>query len=182
MGFYAGYALSLYGRAQDRMSHVLVEDKFEPVKDFFYPTLETHFVTNRDGKVLDAKEAIVWLANVEFVRMKDAIKDKHQLKGKDKEGNAYKFSDVVKKINGSFNDVSLKINLHDESILVNEKFEIKDLPPREFALLHWFADYRKKGLTGLLRQEQMQIVKKVSQKKQLIYSNLPMSLFNIMMI
>ena len=49
MGFYAGYALSLYGRAQDTMSHVLVEERFEVVKDFFYPTPKTYFVTNRDG-------------------------------------------------------------------------------------------------------------------------------------
>ena len=144
MGFYAGYALSLYGRAQDRMSHVLVEDKFEPVNDFFYPTPETHYVTNRDGKVLDAKEAIVWLANVEFVRMKDAIKDKHQLKSKDS------FSDVVNKINESFNDVVLKINLHNRTVQVNDKFLIKDLSPREFAMLHWFADRRKKGLEGIV--------------------------------
>lgn len=39
MGFYAGYALSLYGRAQDRMSHVLVEEDFEKALSFFIPHL-----------------------------------------------------------------------------------------------------------------------------------------------
>ncbi|MCS4297567.1 MULTISPECIES: CRISPR-associated ring nuclease Csm6 [Acinetobacter] len=144
MGFYAGYALSLYGRAQDTMSHVLVEERFEVVKDFFYPTPKTYFVTNRDGKVLDAKEAVVWLAHVEFVRMRDAIKDKHQLKSTDS------FSQVVHKINESFNDVKLKINLHNQTIEVNDKFTIDDLPPREFSLLHWFADRRKRGLEGII--------------------------------
>ena len=35
MGFYAGYALSLYGRSQDRMSHVLVDSEFETAKGFY---------------------------------------------------------------------------------------------------------------------------------------------------
>lgn len=29
MGYYVGYALSLFGRAQDRLSHVLVDDRYE---------------------------------------------------------------------------------------------------------------------------------------------------------
>jgi CRISPR-associated protein (TIGR02584 family) len=37
MGFYVGYALSLFGRAQDRLSHVLVPPTFESRPDFFYP-------------------------------------------------------------------------------------------------------------------------------------------------
>lgn len=167
MGFYAGYALSLYGRAQDRMSHVLVEDKFEPVNDFFYPTPETHYVTNRDGKVLDAKEALVWLANVEFVRMKDAIKDKHQLKGEDS------FSQVVNKINESFNDVVLKINLHKRTVQVNDKFLIKDLSPREFAMLHWFADRRKQGLGGIVAPRvNASSTKKISEDERLYLQKL----------
>lgn len=144
MGFYAGYALSLYGRAQDRMSHVLVEEKFETARDFFYPTLESSFVTDRFNKEWDAKDAQVWLANIPFVRLKDAVKDKHQLKGNDS------FSQVVHKINESFNDVKLVIDLAKEMIIVNGKFEIHDLPPREFAMLYWFADRRKQGLTGIL--------------------------------
>lgn len=144
MGFYAGYALSLYGRAQDRMSHVLVEEKFETARDFFYPTLNSTFVTDRFDKEWDAKDAQVWLADIPFVRLKDAVKDKHQLKSDDS------FSEVVHKINESFNDVKLVIDLAKEMIIVNGKFEIHDLPPREFAMLYWFADRRKQGLTGIL--------------------------------
>jgi CRISPR-associated protein (TIGR02584 family) len=38
MGFYAGYALSLYGRAQDRMSHVLVEESSKLLETFLSNT------------------------------------------------------------------------------------------------------------------------------------------------
>ncbi|MCP5175174.1 MAG: TIGR02584 family CRISPR-associated protein [Moraxellaceae bacterium] len=144
MGFYAGYALSLYGRSQDRMSHVLVEDTFETIPDFYYPTPNSSFVTDRNNKVWNAKDAKVWLANIEFVRMKDAIKEKHQLKGDDS------FSEVISKINDSFNDVTLTLNLHNRSIVVNDKYRIDDLSPREFAFLHWFADLRRNGKTGII--------------------------------
>ncbi|MEJ2445061.1 MAG: CRISPR-associated ring nuclease Csm6 [Exilibacterium sp.] len=40
MGFYIGYALSLFGRPQDRLSHVLVNSEYESLKNFFYPTPE----------------------------------------------------------------------------------------------------------------------------------------------
>ena len=144
MGFYAGYALSLYGRAQDRMSHVLVEEKFETARDFFYPTIDSSFVTDRFDKEWDAKDAQVWLAQIPFVRLKDAVKDKHQLKGEDS------FSTVVHKINESFNDVKLKILVHSREVLINDKFVIKNLAPREFAMLHWFADLRQKGFDGIV--------------------------------
>ena len=35
MGFYAGYALSLYGRSQDRLSHVLVSADYESHPQFY---------------------------------------------------------------------------------------------------------------------------------------------------
>jgi len=144
MGFYAGYALSLYGRAQDRMSHVLVEERFETVSDFYFPTPESCFVTDRNNKSWDAKDAQVWLANISFIRMKDAIKGKHQLKQDDS------FTTVVHKINESFNDVKLQVNVHNRTINVNDKFLIESLSPRAFAMLHWFASLRKEGGEGII--------------------------------
>lgn len=146
MGFYAGYALSLYGRAQDRMSHVLVDEKFEKGINFYYPSKnENDFIIDRENKTIGlSKDAQVWLAQIPFVRLKDAVKDKHQLKGEDS------FSTVVHKINESFNDVKLKILVHSREVLINDKFVIKNLAPREFAMLHWFADLRKKGFDGIV--------------------------------
>ena len=146
MGFYAGYALSLYGRAQDRMSHVLVDEKFEKGINFYYPSKnENDFIIDRENKTIGlSKDANVWLAQIPFVRLKEAVKDKHQLKGEDS------FSTVVHKINESFNDVKLKILVHSREVVINDKFVIKNLAPREFAMLHWFADLRKKGFDGIV--------------------------------
>lgn len=146
MGFYAGYALSLYGRAQDRMSHVLVEERYESARDFFYPSAdETVFVTNRDGIELKAKDAQIWLAEIPFVRMREAIVDKHELK------NKVKFSEVVQKINASFGPIKLSIDSKNQRIYINDgAFIIDNLPAREFAMLHWFASLRKQGLDGII--------------------------------
>lgn len=145
MGFYAGYALSLYGRAQDSLSHVLVEEKFERAVNFFYPTPNEHLVSDRDEKVVgNAQDAQVWLANIPFVRMRDAILPKHQLK-KD-----LSFSDVVQQINASFEDITLELHTFSRKAIINDQFVISDLPPREWALLHWFADRRKNDKGGII--------------------------------
>lgn len=70
MGFYAGYALSLFGRAQDRLSHVLVSENYESNSEFFYPTPTTQVIYDRLERPLDASEARVWLAEIPFVRLR----------------------------------------------------------------------------------------------------------------
>lgn len=73
MGYYAGYALSLYGREQDRLSHVLVTEGFEGHRDFYYPTRESQPI-HREGKpTLDARDADVVLAEIPFVRLRQEI-------------------------------------------------------------------------------------------------------------
>ena len=142
MGFYAGYALSLYGREQDRMSHVLVEERFETVSDFYYPTPDTRFVTNRDGKTLDAKEAQVWLATIPFVRLRSSLAP-HALVDK------ASFSDVVESINDLAQPVSITLNGLKQTVIIKDK--ICDLPPRDFAFYLWFVKRKLAGREGISR-------------------------------
>ncbi|WP_072281735.1 CRISPR-associated ring nuclease Csm6 [Rappaport israeli] len=145
MGFYAGYALSLYGRHQDRLSHVLVESDFESTSNFYYPTPSDYFVTQRNtDKRLNAKDAQIWLAEIPFVRMQNAINNRHQLK------SDASFSEVVDKINQSYEKPSLTIDLRNKvkTITINHKYQLK-LEPKEFAFLYWFADLRKNNKAGV---------------------------------
>jgi len=73
MGYYAGYALSLFGRPQDRLSHVLVAAPFEQSWIFFYPTPYSRVIETRDGKLADTKDARVTLAEVPFVRLREGL-------------------------------------------------------------------------------------------------------------
>ena len=139
MGFYAGYALSLYGRPQDGMSHVLVDSEFESAIGFYYPTQTDYYVTQRHtGKKLNAKDAQIWLANIPFVRMSEAISDKHQLK------QGASFSEVVEVINRSFEPITLTLFVKKRLVQINEQ-EPKKINPINFAFLHWFCDYHLQG-------------------------------------
>jgi len=73
MGYYLGYALSLFGRAQDRLSHVLVTANYEGLPAFFYPTPESHVIYDRDKNPLDTNAAEVILASIPFVRLRTGL-------------------------------------------------------------------------------------------------------------
>lgn len=77
MGYYLGYALSLYGRPQDRLSHVLVSEPYETNRAFYYPTPYDHPIHSlRGGKeiTVDARHARVELADIPFVRLREESK------------------------------------------------------------------------------------------------------------
>lgn len=76
MAFYMGYAMSLYGREQDVLSHVFVNDEFEFVSDFYYPTPTDCFIQGKLGKTINAKEATVTLAEIPFVRMRRQVDER----------------------------------------------------------------------------------------------------------
>ena len=73
MGYYAGYALSLFGREQDRLSHVLVSEPFESSWDFFYPTRYSRVINLRDNGLADTRHAEVTLADIPFVRLRQGL-------------------------------------------------------------------------------------------------------------
>jgi hypothetical protein len=76
MGYYLGYALSLFGRPQDRLSHVLVSAPFEGCPDFYYPTRYHRVIVLRDNKLADTRDAQVTLAEIPFVRLRDELNNR----------------------------------------------------------------------------------------------------------
>lgn len=72
MAFYLGYAMSLYGLKQDMLSHVFVDDDFEFVSDFYYPTPYDNWIDGKEaGKRINTKLAKVTFAEIPFVRMRN---------------------------------------------------------------------------------------------------------------
>lgn len=69
MGFFLGYALSLYGRKQDSLSHVLVSAEFENMQDFYYPKPYPCGTTNDKVSALDPRQGKVMLAEIPWVRL-----------------------------------------------------------------------------------------------------------------
>ena len=151
MGFYAGYALSLYGRAQDSLSHVLVQAEFEKAINFFYPTPKECLVSDRDSKVVgDAQEAQVWLAKIPFVRMRNSLSSKSRV-------TKLPFSKVVADINRSFEDIMITIDTKYRTISVNDVI-IDDLSARAFAYFACFIIDAKKEGAGWNRPSKGQIM------------------------
>lgn len=65
MGFLAGYALTLFGRPQDRLSHVLVTRSIESDEHFFYP----------GPAAADRRESGITLAEIPFVSLRHGLPD-----------------------------------------------------------------------------------------------------------
>lgn len=69
MTFYIGYAMSLFGRAEDTLSHVLISEGYENIPDFWFPTrADPHRYVDNRGEMLDASDAQVTLAPIPFIR------------------------------------------------------------------------------------------------------------------
>ena len=132
MGFYVGYALSLYGREQDRLSHVLVSSPYEAHPDFYYPTPYSRIIHTRYGnpRPMDTKEAEVTLAEIPFVRLRHGLPTA-LLEGKTD------FSDAVQAIQNSFAPASIRINLRKRQLYCATK-PIK-LSPSDLVFYTWFA-------------------------------------------
>ncbi len=69
MTFYIGDAMSLFGRTQDSLSHVVVSEGYETLRGFWFPTqAESHRYVDNKGQTLDASDAKVTLAPIPFIR------------------------------------------------------------------------------------------------------------------
>ncbi|MGP1605499.1 MAG: CRISPR-associated ring nuclease Csm6 [Moraxella sp.] len=151
MGFYAGYALSLYGRLQDQLSHVLVSEKYETLQGFYYPALKkgqniikkTHKKMEQghdvyEEELLDAFDAKVWLANIPFVRLREFINPKNTIVNKS-------FSTVIEMVNASLRPFSVTLDVNDRKVIIGDK-ECK-LSPKEFSLYLLVAELKREGKT-----------------------------------
>lgn len=136
MGFYAGYALSLFGRANDRLSHVLVSEAFESHRDFFYPAKATRVIHDRNGKPLDASQAQVWLAQIPFVRMRNLMQE-NALPAK------ASFSEIVSMIDQLAMSPDVVIEPSEGRVTVGNM--AIDLPPREMGLYLLFIRRLERG-------------------------------------
>lgn len=136
MGFFLGYALSLYGRSQDRLSHVLVSEPFENSIDFFYPTPYSRVLQTRDGRLADTSMAEVTLADIPFVSLR------HGLPQALLSGHA-SFNQTVEAARAALAPPQLVLNLAQRSITAGQT--TIELPPAELALLAVFARRALRG-------------------------------------
>ncbi|MBK1645216.1 TIGR02584 family CRISPR-associated protein [Thiocapsa imhoffii] len=139
MGYYLGYALSLYGRPQDRLSHVLVSDPFETNRDFYYPTPYEHPIHSRRGEkeiTVDARNARVDLADIPFVMLRDGLPERLRT------GQA-SFTRVVATANRGLQAPGLVLDVTRREAWADD--EGLGLSETEFLILLWLAERAVRG-------------------------------------
>ena len=139
MGFYAGYALSLYGRVQDRLSHVMVDAHWESNPTFFYPRPNDR-PSHADGWLRDGQAGPIHLAEIPFVRMREGLRSELL------EGHV-SFSEAVADAQRSMPPVRLALDVSSrtaEAGGVTLRFRNS-----QFAFLWMLAERARSGRPGL---------------------------------
>ena len=129
MSYYTGYALSLYGRMQDKLSHILVDQSFQNNKDFFYPRPNPQMLAV-NNVYHSTDDATIILADIPYVRMRYNLPDK-LLKGK------VGFQETVKVLQASMEQPSLQLNPSNKEIVCNH-ISLK-LSASEYAFYYWMC-------------------------------------------
>lgn len=132
MSHFMGYALSLFGRAQDRLSHVLVApDWAERAKDFHYPPAQPTELRDKDERVLgNSAEVVVTLADIPLLRLGD------NLPRLLRDGRA-SFSETVRLANLALGPATLRLDVRRR--LTECSGIAVELTPANFAFLAWLA-------------------------------------------
>ncbi len=130
MGFFIGYALTLFGRPQDRMSHVLVTPPFESSYQFFYPTPYAKVIEVGDKQLVDTATAQVTLADIPFVSLRHGLPDTLL------NGHA-SYNETVDAARRSLGPAELVIDLRQRCVIASgTQFR---MAPAQLALLAVFA-------------------------------------------
>ena len=140
MGFYLGYALSLYGREQDRLSHVLVSAPYESHREFFYPTPESQVIHTTDGTPCDTHDAKVTLADIPFVRLREGLNEELRQ-------GATTFSAAVREAQRALPPLALVLN--PDTCEVTASGETFKLTLNRFALYWMLAERTLAGRPGI---------------------------------
>lgn len=129
MGFYVGYAFSLFARPQDALSHVLVSSPFESSRHFFFPPAQPVSL-DIGGASVSTADAQITLAQIPIVRLRHGLPT--QLQAGD-----ISYSDAVTAIQSSFAPPRLHIDLSVKQAICGTQ-HVK-LPDALLAWLAWWA-------------------------------------------
>jgi CRISPR-associated protein (TIGR02584 family) len=143
MGFFGGYALSLVGRPQDRLSHVLVSSPFESHPNFYFPSKndqQLKILIDGESSSYNTKYANITLANIPFVRLRNALPERLLNKG-------VSFLDTVSAIRETLDPPSLTLFTTTRTI-ATATVMIK-LPAAQFCLYAAIAYISKHNLPAL---------------------------------
>lgn len=145
MSIYLTLAMSLFGRADDSLSHVLVSEGFES-NQFFYPPPTPQNITyfnpqTRISREVSTADARIYLAPIPFIRLCGISTENEKF------GKARKYGEMVDEAQKTLDirekEYDLQIDARKQSAFVRGQ-RIK-LTPREFFFYYIFAKRRFGG-------------------------------------
>ena len=145
MSIYLTLAMSLFGRSEDSLSHVLVNEGFES-NTFFYPpptpiNINYFNPLTKVSKEVNTADAEIYLAPIPFIRLRGIGQDNQRF------AEARTYSVIVdeaqKVLDIREKEYDLLIDIKKQSVFINEQ-RIK-LTPREFFFYYIFAKRRFQG-------------------------------------
>jgi CRISPR-associated protein (TIGR02584 family) len=170
MSYYLGYAMSVFGRIQDRMSHVLVDDRYMSA-DFYYPTPQTQMMQPFKGKPFDASQVSIMLGELPFIRLRDGLTDDF-LNDKTKS-----YSDIIKIAQRQLRPIKVELRYTPERKakpwqLLCSGSEITGLNNAELAIYVWLLQRHKNEQTDKLHFNRRPNNEKLAQAFLAVYKQL----------
>lgn len=157
MSVYLAVAMHLFGRTQDRLSHVLVSEEMESHADFFYIPPKPRILTikDRSGKVvkkISTAHAKIHLADIPFIRMRGLLTERF-LAGSQTYGELVARAQEELDLLESSND--LQINVRKREVRVAGR--ATTLPKGELFYYILFAYLRRenRGIDGMVSLDEI---------------------------
>ena len=143
MSFQGGAAMSLFGRAQDELSHVLVHPSdFEGCSEFWFPSTTPTLVKHNDGRALDASQATIEFALIPFIRVRDRLPDELLHKRLDYAANVAQTNAVLGRV-----PLFLELVTSERRVRIGNLVDFT-LSNTEFALYQLMAEWKLHGYKG----------------------------------
>jgi CRISPR-associated protein (TIGR02584 family) len=142
MGALLHAAVTLLGRETDRLTHVLVSPPYETMPGFYFPEQPGPPLKDREGRLHPAAKAVVQLADLPFVPLRNRFEETRDLPGS--------FGGLVRRFSRTMREDAarprlIEINYRQKRLLVDSqpiKMRVKAL-----AVLHCLLWMQDNGIT-----------------------------------
>ena len=155
MSFLLGYALSLYGRPQDTLSHVLVNDPFQTHPEFFFPPRTPKVLLGQGGRPVSTDEAKLTLAEIPFVRLRHGMPA-------DLLAGTTTYGETVARVQRAFAAPNLHLDIPRRQLVCQDV--VVPLPPLLLAFYACFIFRRVRGAPASWRDLSPQEIETVYQR------------------
>ncbi|MEJ8679923.1 CRISPR-associated ring nuclease Csm6 [Plesiomonas shigelloides] len=159
MTFFLGYAMTLFARPHDRLSHVLISpSEYEGLRSFYYPTPYTNSIEGKGANQhLDTHEdkVSVMLADIPFIRQRNQLEKKVLSRFSDpKEQLTYRQLVNLQQIASSqdpYNEIHLEFDLTKKVVALNYNEEpviTIDMSKKPLELAYYAMTARNNSVTS----------------------------------